>query len=354
MATAAELLATSVTQPDPEGHIIVGGDRFILIPDNLKRLGVQGDHNMETVTFDCPRYWDKRDMSTMAVYVIYTLSDGYEDRYPVDNLRVDTDDDNVMHFDWTISKNVTQTAGTVEIQVCIMKTDAEGNEERHWNSEICRDAYISKGKEIPEEHPALDYPDEVTQLMNRMTAVEKINVQAQEMQQILSDTQEIAAVAEETKNQALDASGYIRNAYASAIKSNVSGEIIRVDDVSPIEHDVTCLVHGKNLFDISKLFTTTASSSAAYISEVGSNYIIVTTQDGYTGNGFSTIPVKLKDVCPGLEVGKSYVLNAETESNSSNIYFPGIQKCPSNSLFISTLAEKLNLIRLQLLQAQNQ
>lgn len=35
-------------------------------------------------------------------------------------------------------------------------------------------------------------------------------------------------------------------------------------------------------------------------------------------------------------------------------YFPGIQKCPSNSMFISTLAEKLNLLRLQLLQAQNQ
>ena len=242
MATASELLKTVVTQPDPEGHIIVGGDRFIVVPETLKRLGVQLDHNMETVTFDCPRYWDDRDMSKMAVYINYRLSNGYTDRYPVDNLRADGE---IMHFDWTISRNVTEIPGTVAFLVCVMKTDAEGVEESHWNSELNQDCYISIGMEA-EEHPALMYPDEITQLLLRMATVEQINVQAQEMEQILSETQEIAALAEETKNQALDVSGYIKNSYAPAIKGNVSGEVIRVDDVSPIEHGVSLRVHGKN------------------------------------------------------------------------------------------------------------
>ena len=243
MATADELLKNVAIQPNPEGHIVVGGDRFVTVPDNLKRLGVQYDHNMETVVFDCPRHWDNHDMSKMAVYVNYIRSDGYADRYPVDNLRADND---IMHFDWTISRNVTEVAGGISFIVCVMKTDAEGNEERHWNSELCQDCYISKGMET-EEHPALDYPDEVTQLLLRMSTVEQINVQANEMQALYDATVETANTAEEIKNQALDASGYIKNSYASVIKSNMSGKAARVDDVSPIEHDVKCWVHGKNL-----------------------------------------------------------------------------------------------------------
>lgn len=243
MATANDLLKTLVTQPDPEGHIVVGGDRFITVPENLKRLGVQFDHNMETVTFDCPRYWDDRDMTKMAVYVNYRLSNGYTDRYPVDGLRADGD---IMHFEWTISRNVTEVPGIVSFLICVMKTDAQGIEERHWNSELNSDCYISVGME-PEEHPALMYPDEVTQLLLRMATVEQINVQAQEMEQILSEAQETAALAEETKNQALDASNYIKNSYAPAIKGNVSGKVVRIGDVSPIEHSVAIKVRSKNL-----------------------------------------------------------------------------------------------------------
>lgn len=173
MPNADELLRSAVIQSDPEGHIVVGGDRFITVPTNLKRLGVQYDHNIETVTFDCPRYWDNHDMSQMTVYINYMLSNQYCDRYPADNVRAD---DDVMHFEWTISRNVTQVAGAVSFLICVMKTDAEGNEERHWNSELCQDCYISKGMENVENHPALDYPDEITQLLLRMTSVERLNI----------------------------------------------------------------------------------------------------------------------------------------------------------------------------------
>lgn len=246
---SASEIAELTAQPDPEGHIIVGGDRNIRVPENLKRLGVQYDHNMETVTFDCPRYWDKRDMSKMAVYVNYMRSDGYADRYPVDNVTVDGD---VMHFDWTISRNVTEAAGTVSFLVCVMKTDSSGNEERHWNSELCSECYISKGMET-EEHPALEYPDEVTQLLFRMSTVEQINVQAEEMRTLYENTAAAAEATEEAKNLALDASGYIKNSYAPAIKGDVSGETIRVDDVSPIEHDVKCRIHGKNIANLNNI-----------------------------------------------------------------------------------------------------
>lgn len=176
MATADELLNNLTMQPNPEGHIVINGDRFITVPANLKRLGVQYDHNMETVVFDCPRYWDDRDMSKMAIYINYKLSNGYTDRYPVDNVVAD---DEVIHFEWTISRNVTQVAGTISFLVCVMKTDEEGNEERHWNSELCQACHISAGMET-EESPTDMYPDLVTQLLLRMNAVEQFaNTQIQ-------------------------------------------------------------------------------------------------------------------------------------------------------------------------------
>lgn len=320
MATAEELLRSTMLQPDPEGHISIGGDRVIRIPDSLKRLGVQFDHNIETVTFDCPRYWDEHDMSTMAVYINYMLSNGYKDRYPANNVRVDGD---IMHFEWTISRNVTQVSGQVSFLICVMKTDGEGNEERHWNSELCQDAYVSPGMET-EESPVETHPDLITQLLLRMASVEQINVQANEMQTLYDNTVEVANIAEETKNQALDTSNYIKNSYANAVRGNASGEIIRVDDVSPVEHQVKCRVRGKNLFDISKLALTSIKeneySNRGYISEITENSVTITTNDGHVSNGYTITGKKLRELCPALRSGDTFVLNATTESISKFFY----------------------------------
>ena len=246
MVTANELLK-SITNSEAEGHIVIGIDRRIIVPAALKRIAVQYDHNVETVTFDCPRYWDELDMSKMAIYVNYMRSDGYADRYPVTNVTVDN---NVMHFNWTISRNVTEVKGVITFLVCVKKTDAEGNEVNHWNSELCQDMFVSEGMETEEQVMDLS-SDLVTQLLLRMDSVEQINIQASEMENLLTQTKAAKAETEAARDVALDESDYIKNSYANAIKGEVSGEIVHADDISPIEHDVKCYVHGKNLFDSS-------------------------------------------------------------------------------------------------------
>ena len=60
MSGAEELLnreaTTYLARLEAEPHIVIGEDRFITVPSELKRIAVQYDHNIETVTFDCPRY----------------------------------------------------------------------------------------------------------------------------------------------------------------------------------------------------------------------------------------------------------------------------------------------------------
>lgn len=156
MSQGEELLDSLVEEgstPDTvestaEPHIVINSDRTIAVPAALKRIAVQYDHNIETVTFDCPRYWDEHDMSTMKAQINYMRSDGVLDSYIVKELKVDENDDTLMHFDWTISRNVTEVKGNLAILVCIKKSDTDGNETNHWNSELCKELYVSEGMEV--------------------------------------------------------------------------------------------------------------------------------------------------------------------------------------------------------------
>lgn len=155
----------------PEEHIIIHDDRFITVPKALKRIAVQNDHNIETVTFDCPRYWDNHDMSKMRIYINYMCADKSVGMYLAQNVTIDTDDTNIMHFDWTISRNATKVIGTLSFLVCIKKTDEFGYSINHWNSELNQEMYISEGLEC--EEPILEaYPDVISYLLTRQDLIE--------------------------------------------------------------------------------------------------------------------------------------------------------------------------------------
>lgn len=140
---ATARLANSSEEP----HIIIGADRYITVPDELKRLAVQYDHDIETVTFDCPRYWDEHDMSQMAVYINYELSDETIGVYKAKNVRADDLDSSIMHFEWTINNEVTPVNGPITFLICVKNVDEYDVEKNHWNTELCTDCYISEGME---------------------------------------------------------------------------------------------------------------------------------------------------------------------------------------------------------------
>ncbi len=146
-------MTTNKTEP----HIVVGSDRMITVPDELKNIAVQYDHNVETVTFDCPRYWDDLDMSTMIIYINYICPDNVKGTYLVSNVTIDEEDDTIMHFNWTISRNVTLKIGQLSFLVNIKNIDEEGNMINNWSSAINNEMKISKGidnsNDISEKYP---------------------------------------------------------------------------------------------------------------------------------------------------------------------------------------------------------
>lgn len=162
----AEYSNNAVTEP----FLVIGDDRTIRVPDDLKRLAVQYDHNIETVTFDCPRFWDNHDLSTMKVYVNYRTADATLGSYPVKSVTVNGDR---MQFDWEISGNVTKARGNIAFLVSVSKTDGEGVVANYWNSELCTECYISQGMKAGET-VLIENSDVITFLLTRMDEVNAI------------------------------------------------------------------------------------------------------------------------------------------------------------------------------------
>ena len=162
MSRAEELLNGLGT----EEYIIIGADRHITVPNSLKRIAVQGDNNIETVVFKGPRYWDNHDLSSMTFRVNYERSDGKRDSYAVDDINVDVDTGNYILFTWVISRKLTAVKGPLSFSIC-----AIGEDDIHWNSEICKDMYISEGLEV-NEYIADKYPDVIEEIKSDIEDLE--------------------------------------------------------------------------------------------------------------------------------------------------------------------------------------
>lgn len=172
-------ISLQLANPETEPHIIIGEDRIVSVPKELQRIAVQYDHDVETVTFDCPRYWDDLDMSKLNIYINYMRKDRYIGCYKATDITVDDADSNIMHFNWKISRNVSEVVGELKFLVCIKKSDAEGYEVNHWNSELNTEMYISQGLEA-EESIFDAYPDIISQWEDEVNAVKQILLDARD------------------------------------------------------------------------------------------------------------------------------------------------------------------------------
>lgn len=152
-------IALYTANPDTEPHIIIGEDRVVFVPEELQRIAVQHDNDIETVTFDCPRYWDEHDMSKMIVYINYLPDKGEVSQDIAKNVRVDENNPRIMHFEWTISGNATINEGRL-----IFLVDIKAGNGEHWHSELCEDMYVSEGLEPP---PLIEIrnPDVLTRIL---------------------------------------------------------------------------------------------------------------------------------------------------------------------------------------------
>lgn len=155
-------------------HVIINQNRTVIVPESEKKIGIQYDHNVNTISFDCPRYPDEDptiDMSTMSIYINYMLADKTLGSSLAINVVVDEMDPNIIHFDWKITHAITSIKGLLFTLICIKQVDADGNEIYHWNTDLIQKFFVGEGMECLE--PIVDMnPDVITQLLQKINTNE--------------------------------------------------------------------------------------------------------------------------------------------------------------------------------------
>lgn len=272
MSLAEELLRSSPSLVGTDSsRIVIGEDRFVEVPESEKKLGVQYDHNAETRVFDAPRYSDGRDLSELTFYVNYRRSDGSTGAHACSGLCVDPDDDNLIHFEWSISRHVMERKGALVFLICAKAVDSEGNETIHWNSELCTDLYVSEGLEVNETMEEA-YPDIYTQLLQATStvdealaqanaAVEKLNGVEEKLDEATKTIDETKTEVESARNTATEAA---TNAQESATAASGSAESAQENAESAAESAKTATDKASEASEAAKTATVAVETLQGY------------------------------------------------------------------------------------------
>lgn len=161
-----------IANPSEEPHIIIDENRNIIVPQQLRNIAVTGDKDVETVTFDCVRYWDGHDLSNFAIYLNYTLPvlvDGKKQTgtyIPTEIRRFD----NYYSFDWTIDENLTSADGQIEISLVAVRTDEDGYKETQWGSFPNHELTVTKGLPISNVPSIEEKQDILSQIIGELNS----------------------------------------------------------------------------------------------------------------------------------------------------------------------------------------
>lgn len=250
---------------DTDKHFVIDPiTREITSTASTKNRVVQHDHNSERFTFELPRYIEGHDMSLCnrveVHYINLNTAQGTEANgvYEVDDLRIDSEDNEKVLCSWLVSGNATRIAGVMQFVIrfaCV----TDGNTDYVWNTAIYSSINVVKGihnSEVLEQK----YIDVLAQWEQRLFSINDDGVANVAEAQAAA----IAAVAEAAEAKKQEVLNEIPDDYitldknvteykkkvgslANAIKGKLSGAYVRADDVSPVEHEMSVKARSKNL-----------------------------------------------------------------------------------------------------------
>jgi hypothetical protein len=91
------------------------------------------------------------------------------------------------------------------------------------------------------------------------------------------------------------------NAFANALKSTKTNTAMLINDTSPVSHEMSVKVRGKNLFDISKIKSVTVTDTQKIIQNNDGTLTVYGAAVGST--------ITLRTLCPSLKVGDEAILS---------------------------------------------
>lgn len=130
---------------DSEEAIQINGTtRTFIIPENYNtQIGTTNDYNSNELTFVCPQFIEKHDITQCTYKVLKWFNTTSRERGVVDLKFIETTDEQVT-FTCIIPPEAMTHAGQIQIAVCFMD-EVNGEIVYKWNSTICQALYIVQG-----------------------------------------------------------------------------------------------------------------------------------------------------------------------------------------------------------------
>lgn len=138
---------------DTDLHLIIDPVARSIKNESGKTVLMQNDHNSERFTFEIPRYVDGHDMSLCNVVEVHYINVDSADKtqqnadvYPVVDVQISPDSDDIVIGSWLISSNATMYSGSLNFIFRFACVDEETSEITYqWFSDIYKDLKITKG-----------------------------------------------------------------------------------------------------------------------------------------------------------------------------------------------------------------
>lgn len=210
-------------------HIRIDEKLIIHIPESLKTIP-QYNHNVQTYTIDCPRYTQNgEDMLEMVPFISVEKKGEKEPVAASCSSPIpDETDENIIHFDWTIRREVTDTVGKIGIVVCVRRSEEE-NLENAWHTFRNEEIEIKKGIDCGLDM-MMQYPGLIEELLYRLGIVEKSGGAVPDKTLTISGAPADSKVTGDKFRQL--------SATVNDMKENGTGTGTVVSSVEPMEDDI--------------------------------------------------------------------------------------------------------------------
>jgi hypothetical protein len=154
---------------DSDPHFTINPiTRQITNDSNKKTVLIQNDHNSERFSFRLARFVEGHDMAECNRVEIHFSDNGFEDVHEVDDLQIDTEDENSVVFSWQIRNNATKNVGRLEFSIRFACINDDGSIDYAWHTAIHSGITISKGMNNSEAVVSGVIPDVLAQWKNEI------------------------------------------------------------------------------------------------------------------------------------------------------------------------------------------
>ena len=162
--------------------------RTINIPVTVKNIGVESDDDVKRLEFTMPKQYGEFDLSQFRIRINYANANGDKSIYLVEDKKVSGDN---ITFSWLVGRNVTKYKGQVNFIICLKLSDEKGKILKELNTTLCRLEVLEGLEVVPVvDEETIDTIEQLLNIVEKRTTEAVKQVQAEGTKQTKSVTAE--------------------------------------------------------------------------------------------------------------------------------------------------------------------